>query len=147
MRLKSFPGNFLYHPLRLVRYPKSRPAPPSMSYKPGRGWAMDTQLLSMNSQPRECHGKSLTYFSFFISSSPLVEQPLGRMVSAGYGLPKVHPGPPCSTLFRLVGEPPLVAVSGVARPQGWRPAAVFYPIGHPEPCAYASCPLVEQPTI
>jgi hypothetical protein len=41
---------------------------------------------------------------------------------------KFHPGPLCPTLLRPVGRPPLkrpYAVSGVARLQGRRPAAVF----------------------
>jgi hypothetical protein len=31
-----------------------------------------------------------------------------------------------------------MAVSGVARPQGGQPAAIFYPLVHPMPYAYAS---------
>jgi hypothetical protein len=34
-------------------------------------------------------------------------------------------------------ELPETAVSGVARPQDGRPAAVFYPFGHPTPYAHA----------
>jgi hypothetical protein len=32
----------------------------------------------------------------------------------------------------------LTAISRVAHPQGWRPAAIFYPVGHPMPYAYDS---------
>jgi hypothetical protein len=52
---------------------------------------------------------------------------------------KFHPYPRCSTLLSPVGRPPLkwfTAVSGVACSQGWWPAAVFYPFGHPTPYAY-----------
>jgi hypothetical protein len=47
---------------------------------------------------------------------------------------KFLPGQPCLTLLTPVGGPPingLTAVSGVARPQNGRPAAFFYPFGHP----------------
>jgi hypothetical protein len=37
---------------------------------------------------------------------------------------KFHPGPPCSTLLRPTGGPPL------------KPAALFYPFRHPTPYAY-----------
>jgi hypothetical protein len=60
--------------------------------------------------------------------------------SYGKGYPlKFHPGQPCPTLLRpAVGLPPkrpygLTAVFGVARSQGERPAAVFYPLGYPTP--------------
>jgi hypothetical protein len=43
---------------------------------------------------------------------------------------------PCLTLQRLAGRPLLRVVSGVARLQGGRPAAIFYPLGHPTPYAY-----------
>jgi hypothetical protein len=52
---------------------------------------------------------------------------------------RFYPGPPCPTLLRPAGEPPLKrlhVVSGMARPQGEQPAAVFYPFGHPMPYAY-----------
>jgi hypothetical protein len=42
----------------------------------------------------------------------------------GHGLPKVSL------------EYPSTAISGVARPQGGWPAAVFYPFGHPTPDVY-----------
>jgi hypothetical protein len=64
---------------------------------------------------------------------------------------KYHPGLNCPTLLRSVGRPPqkwpyghtalqsygLMAVWGVAHLQGGRPSAVFYPLGHPTPYAYA----------
>jgi hypothetical protein len=48
----------------------------------------------------------------------------GRMARGGHGLPKrlkFHPGPPCPALLPPVGR--------------W-PVAVFYPFGHPTPCAF-----------
>jgi hypothetical protein len=42
-----------------------------------------------------------------------------RMAWGGHELPKVSPGPAMPYLL------------GVAHPQGRRPAAVFYPLGHP----------------
>jgi hypothetical protein len=45
-------------------------------------------------------------------------------------------GPPCPTLLRPVGGPPLTAISGVAGLQGGQPAAVFYPFGNPTRYAY-----------
>jgi hypothetical protein len=63
---------------------------------------------------------------------------------------KFHPGPPCPTLLHPAGGTPLkrprTAVSGVARPQGGRPAAVFYPFGHPTPYASRFRPTVERRT-
>jgi hypothetical protein len=52
--------------------------------------------------------------------------------------PKVSAGPPCPTLLRPAGKPPLkrpelTTVSGMAHPQGGRLAAVFYFFGHPSP--------------
>jgi hypothetical protein len=44
---------------------------------------------------------------------------------------KFHPSLLCPTLLRPAGEPSL------KRPLGGRPAAVFYPFGHPMPNAYA----------
>jgi hypothetical protein len=49
---------------------------------------------------------------------------------------KFDPGPPCLTLLRPAGGSHVKAVAGVALPQGGRPAAVFYPLGHPTPYAY-----------
>jgi hypothetical protein len=49
---------------------------------------------------------------------------------------KFHVGPPCPTIYALqAGHPPngLMAVWGVARSQGGRPAAVFFPLGYPFP--------------
>jgi hypothetical protein len=49
---------------------------------------------------------------------------------------KFHPGLPGPTLLSPAGGPPpkqpnsLTAIFGVARPQGWLPAAVFYPLGY-----------------
>jgi hypothetical protein len=45
-----------------------------------------------------------------------------------YGIPKVSPGPAMPF--------PSTPVSGVARLQGGRAAAVFHPFGHPTPYAY-----------
>jgi hypothetical protein len=64
------------------------------------------------------------------------------MERGGHVLPKVYLGPSCCTLLRPVGGPPLkglTAVSGVARPQGGRPAALFYPFVHPMPYACENC--------
>jgi hypothetical protein len=60
-----------------------------------------------------------------------------RVARGGHGI-KIHPGPPCPTLLRPVGRPPLspgprAQGPGVACQQGMYPAAVFYPIGHPSP--------------
>jgi hypothetical protein len=41
----------------------------------------------------------------------------------------------------------LTAVSRAARPQGGRPAAVFYPFGHPTPYTYDVWPLVFHPRL
>jgi hypothetical protein len=52
---------------------------------------------------------------------------------------KFHPVPPYPTLYPLQAghdSDGLTAVSGVARPQGGRLAAISYPIGHPTPYAY-----------
>jgi hypothetical protein len=60
----------------------------------------------------------------------------GRMARGGHGLPKVSLGPSCPTLLCLVGGSTLTGLKvilGVAFPQGWPPAAVFYPLGHPTP--------------
>jgi hypothetical protein len=47
---------------------------------------------------------------------------------------KFHPGPPCPTLIRPAGGPPTKRhFGGVARPQGGRPPAVFFPLGYPFP--------------
>jgi hypothetical protein len=54
------------------------------------------------------------------------------MAKDGHGLPKVSPGP---------AMPSLTAVSAVARLQGRRLTAVFYPFGHPSPYAYAGYPM------
>jgi hypothetical protein len=71
----------------------------------------------------------------------------------GHGLPGVSPGPaipypstPCGwttpeiALYYIV-----IAVSGVAHPQGGQPAAVFYPFGHPTPYAHTSPSQDRQP--
>jgi hypothetical protein len=66
----------------------------------------------------------------------------GRMArggQTGQGIHKVSPGPamtdPSTPCGRATAE---TAVSKVARPQGGRPAAVFYAIGYQMPYAYAS---------
>jgi hypothetical protein len=46
---------------------------------------------------------------------------------------KFQQGPLCPTLLRSVGQ----AVSGVALPEGRRPAAFFYTLGHPTSYNYA----------
>jgi hypothetical protein len=54
---------------------------------------------------------------------------------------KYSPGLPCPTLLHPVSEPPLKRPYGhlrVVHPQGRRPAAVFYPFGHPTPYAYVA---------
>jgi hypothetical protein len=60
----------------------------------------------------------------------------GRMTRGGQGLPKVSTGPAMPYPFTPWEQAtPETAASGVAHPQGWRPAAVFYPLGHPTPYA------------
>jgi hypothetical protein len=57
------------------------------------------------------------------------------MARGGHGLPKVSPGPampdPSTPWGRATPEKPLRPFKGVALPQGGRPAAVFFPFGHP----------------
>jgi hypothetical protein len=81
------------------------------------------------------------YLSCSIGINSTVNLEHGRMARGGHGLPKVSLGPArhalhfyalCSGLL-CNG---LMAVSGVAHLQGRRPAAVFYPFGHPTPYAY-----------
>jgi hypothetical protein len=67
------------------------------------------------------------------------------MARGGHALPKVlpmsampYPFTPCWADHPRNG---LTAVSGVAHPQGRRPAAIFYPFGHPTPYAYVWFPL------
>jgi hypothetical protein len=62
---------------------------------------------------------SFSPFRFLLDTSPWAYR---------HGLPKV------SALLRPAGTPPL---SGVVRQPGSRPAAVFYPFGHPTSYAYA----------
>jgi hypothetical protein len=54
-----------------------------------------------------------------------------------HGLPKVSPGPampdPYTPCGRAIPPNRLMAVWGVARPQGGRPAAIFFPLGYPFP--------------
>jgi hypothetical protein len=60
----------------------------------------------------------------------------GLMARGGHGLPQVSPGPTMpdpSTPYRRATP----KTAGVAQPQDRRPAAVFYPYVHPNPCAYA----------
>jgi hypothetical protein len=54
----------------------------------------------------------------------------------GHGLPKVSlwPAIPYHSMPCMRATPE-TAVSGVARLQGGRPAAIFYPFGHPSPYA------------
>jgi hypothetical protein len=55
----------------------------------------------------------------------------------GHGLPKVSPELAMPDPSRPCGRAtPDTAVSGVAHPQGRRPAAVFYPFEHPMPYAH-----------
>jgi hypothetical protein len=57
-----------------------------------------------------------------------------------------HLGPPCPTFSRLAVRLPLkwsTAVIGVAHLQGGRPAAIFYPFGHPTLYVYGSS-LIEM---
>jgi hypothetical protein len=53
-----------------------------------------------------------------------------RIARGIHGLPKVSPWPAMPDPSMPCGR----AVSGVARSQGGRPAAVFYPLGYPTPC-------------
>jgi hypothetical protein len=59
---------------------------------------------------------------------------------------KFHPDLPCPTLRLPAGGLPMKCPYGVASPQGERPAAVFYPFGHPPLYAYGiilyGCPKV-----
>jgi hypothetical protein len=49
---------------------------------------------------------------------------MGVWKGVGMDFLKFYPGPPCPTLLCHVGRP---------HPQGGRPAAIFYPSGHPTP--------------
>jgi hypothetical protein len=49
-----------------------------------------------------------------------------------------HLGLPCPTLLNPAGGPPLKRPNGLQGLQGWLPAGVFYPLGHPKPYTYAS---------
>jgi hypothetical protein len=64
------------------------------------------------------------------------------MAKGGHGLLKVSLGPalvdPSTLCGRVTPENGLMAVSGVACPQGGQPATVFYPFGHPSPYSYDS---------
>jgi hypothetical protein len=71
---------------------------------------------------------------------------LARTGRGIHGLPKVSPGP-CHArpLYALrAGHPPngLKAVWGLARPQGGRPAAVFFHLGDPFPYGPGLSPIV-----
>jgi hypothetical protein len=64
---------------------------------------------------------------------------VSHMVRGGHELPKVLLGP---AIHSAVG-PPLkqpFGISGVVRPQGGRPVAIFYPVGHPIPSALVGPP-------
>jgi hypothetical protein len=62
-----------------------------------------------------------------------------RIAKGGHGLPKVSPRPAMHDTSTPYGWPtPETALSGVACPQGGRPAAIFYPFGHPTPYAYGA---------
>jgi hypothetical protein len=52
-----------------------------------------------------------------------------RWARSGRGLPKGSHGP----AMPYTSKPTEKAASGVVRSQGWRPAAVIYPLGHPTP--------------
>jgi hypothetical protein len=61
----------------------------------------------------------------------------GRMAWGDHGLPKVSFGPTMPYSSTPCGQAtPDTAVSCVACLQGGRPAAVFFPFGHPPPCLY-----------
>jgi hypothetical protein len=64
----------------------------------------------------------------------------GRMARDGHGLPKVLLGPampdPSTPCGRATPVTALTTISGVACPQGSRPAAVFYAFGHHTPYDY-----------
>jgi hypothetical protein len=56
----------------------------------------------------------------------------GRMARDGHGFPMVSLGPIVPNPSTPCGQAiPVTAISGVARPQGGQPVAVFYPFGHP----------------
>jgi hypothetical protein len=58
---------------------------------------------------------------------------------------KFHPGPPCPTLLRPAGGPPLKRPCGlVAYLQGWWSLPVVYPFGYPTPYAYLLCLQVKR---
>jgi hypothetical protein len=60
------------------------------------------------------------------------------MERGGLGLPKVSPGLAMPDPSMPCGRAtPEKAISGVARLLGGRPAAVFYPFGHPAPYDHA----------
>jgi hypothetical protein len=58
----------------------------------------------------------------------------GRMARGGQELPKVSQG----LVMPVHHRNSLMAILGVAHPQGERPATIFYPFGHPIPYAYGN---------
>jgi hypothetical protein len=82
---------------------------------------------------------------------PPLESAMGVCQGVAMDSFKFHPGPSCPTLLRSAYRPHLkrpcglMAVSGVACPQGGRPAAVFYPFGQLSSNAYGKCALNKSP--
>jgi hypothetical protein len=67
---------------------------------------------------------------------------MGIWQGVDHGLPKVLPRPTMLELsmlsMRAIPETALHFVSGVSRPQGRWPAAIFHPFGHQTLCAYVN---------
>jgi hypothetical protein len=60
----------------------------------------------------------------------------GRMAMGGHGLPRVPPRPAVPYPFTPCG--PAIPETALPLFQGGRPAAIFYPFGHPTPYANES---------
>jgi hypothetical protein len=60
----------------------------------------------------------------------------GRMARDGHGVPKVSPVSTMPNPSTSCAGQPINYLSRLIRPQGWRPAVVFYPFVHPTLYAY-----------
>ena len=77
------------------------------------------------------------------SHTLVIGQHHGLMARGGHGLPKFL-GPAMPYLSTPYREPPLKWPYSCFRggcPQGGWPANILYPLGHPTPYAYGSCPV------
>jgi hypothetical protein len=82
-----------------------------------------------------------------LQSDFLRRMDLWGMARGGHGLPKVSPGPPCPTLPRPAGRPPLKRLYGRFRggpPTGRVAHGRLYPFGHPAPYAKSENPTFEN---